>query len=123
MGLGKHNITSGEQYAKLLIEDIREMSKLDNKEGSMEETAVEYWCVEIKEACIKKYADYVAGDEEDYRLSEEEMRDLYQKAVETMTSELIESLVMKGDISMAVGSKGEILYSITEKGKKRFGNV
>lgn len=122
MGLQNFNITSGEEYANILIEQIWISHK--KHEGTEAEAEVlMYWCREIKAACIKRYADYIAGDEVDYKLSEEEMAELYRRAIEKMTGEILEKLLDNGDVVMGVSEEGEIVYSSTEQGRKRVRNV
>lgn len=119
MGLEEFNITDGEQYANLLTEEIWLSHRKHGSGNEAEDEVIEYWCQEIKQACIKRYAEYIAGDEEDYRLGDGEMMELYRKAVDRVTSEAIEALLEKGDIRMGVSQTGEILYSTTDQGKKK----
>jgi len=119
MGLEEFNITDGEKYANLLTEEIWLSHRKHGSGTEAEAEVIEYWCEGIKEACIKRYAEYIAGDEEDYRLGDGEMMELYRKAVDRVTSEAIEALLEKGDIRMGVSETGEILYSTTEQGRKK----
>lgn len=118
MGLDDFNITSGEEYASILAEEIRASHKVYGTGTEIEEEIIEYWCEEIKQACIKRYLDYVKGREDDYRLDDKEIMELYKKAIDRMTSEALDSLLERGHIQMSISGDGDIVYSSTEKGKK-----
>lgn len=118
--LSNENISSGDQYADLLIETIRISHTVCSGSDRVDDEVVDKWCENIREACLSKYADYISGEVEDYRLEEKEVMDLYDKAVSDITAELLASLVEKGDVKMAIREDGEIVYSATEKGKKRY---
>jgi hypothetical protein len=117
MSLNKHNITDGEQYANILINDIL-LSHLENSsDNPIEDETIKYWCEEIKKASIIRYKDYIEGSVEDYRFTEEEMMELYRQAIAAMVGETLESLVGKELVTMSIDENGEIVYKATEKGK------
>lgn len=118
MGLRRHNITDGEQYAALLIEDIRTIHA-GSKSNAMEDDIINYWCEEIKKASVSRYQAYIEGELEDFMFTDEDLKELYEKAISSMIGETLEALVEKGDVAMGVDSEGEIVYQATEKGKKR----
>lgn len=107
----KQNINSGEDYARLLTETIKEA------DGPLPEQLVEYWCEEIWELAISSYNDYIMGKKDDYLLSDTDMNEAYERAGIRYTQEMVNGLVDKGMIQAGVGEDGEILYSLTEKGK------
>jgi len=108
----RENINSGEDYAKILVNTIKEA------DGPLPEELVEYWCEEIWELAINSYNDYIAGKKDDYLLSDVDMDEAYNRAGIKYTQEMVNGLVDKGMIQAGVGPEGEILYSLTEKGKK-----
>lgn len=108
MSLEGFNIRSGDDYADLLIGDLRIMTEQDG----MEEDLFKMWEKHIRKLCNKRYYDYVAGDAESFMLSEQEMLQTYKDSTMEYTSEILTSLVEKGKVSLAINEDGEILYGI-----------
>jgi len=108
----RENINSGEEYAKILTSTIREA------EGPLPEELVEYWCEDIWEMAINSYNDYITGKKDDYLLSDVDMNEAFDRAGIRYTQEILNGMVDKGVVQANVGEGGEILYSLTEKGKK-----
>jgi hypothetical protein len=107
-----HNINSGEDYARLLTETISQA------DGPLPEQLVEYWCEDIWEMAVNSYNDYIAGKKDDYLLSDVDMNEAYDRAGIRYTQEILNGLVDKGIVQAGVSEEGEILYSLTEEGKK-----
>ena len=108
MGLENHSIQSGDDYADLLIGDLRVMVE---QEG-MEEDLFKVWEKHIRKLCNLRYYQYVSGDVESFMLSEQEMMQTYKDSTMEYTGEILSSLVEKGEVSMAINADGEILYGI-----------
>ena len=108
----RENINSGEEYAKILTSTIREA------EGPLPEELVEYWCEDIWEMAINSYNDYITGKKDNYLLSDVDMNEAFDRAGIRYTQEILNGMVDKGVVQANVGEGGEILYSLTEKGKK-----
>lgn len=108
----RENINSGEDYAKLLIETIK------SADGPLPEQLVEYWCEDIWEMAINSYNDYIIGKKEDYLLSDFDLNEAYDRAGLKYTQDILNGLVDKGMVQAGVGENGDILYSLTEEGKK-----
>ncbi len=108
----RENINSGEEYAKILTSTIREA------EGPLPEELVEYWCEDIWEMAINSYNDYITGKKDDYLLSDVDMNEAFDRAGIRYTQEILNGMVDKGVVQAEIGEGGEILYSLTEEGKK-----
>ncbi len=108
----RENINSGEEYAKILTSTIREA------EGPLPEELVEYWCEDIWEMAINSYNDYITGKKDDYLLSDVDMNEAFDRAGIRYTQEILNGMVDKGVVQASIGEGGEILYSLTEEGKK-----
>lgn len=111
MGLDGFNIQSGDDYANLLINDLRVMV---DKEG-MEEDLFKVWEKHIRNLCNLRYYQYVSGDVESFMLSESEMMQTYKDSTMEYTGELLASLVEKGKVSMAINEGGEIVYGLPKE--------
>lgn len=111
MSLENHSIQSGDDYADLLIGDLRVMV---DKEG-MEEDLFKVWEKHIRKLCNLRYYQYVSGDVESFMLSESEMMQTYKDSTMEYTGELLASLVEKGKVSMAINADGEILYGLPKE--------
>lgn len=120
--LSEESFSSGEEYAKSLINLIN-LSRLEDPTSKAEDNEVyEYWFKEIIEGCKLKYYKYICGDEPSYRLNEEEIMSYYKTAVKKLTGDILTKLVDSGDVKMGVDSEGEIVYAATESGLKRVKN-
>lgn len=108
MGLDGFNIQSGDDYANLLINDLRVMV---DKEG-MEEDLFKVWEKHIRKLCNLRYYQYISGDVESFMLSDSEMMQTYKDSTLEYTGEILSSLVEKGKVSMSINQDGEILYGI-----------
>ena len=108
MGLGGFNIQSGDDYANLLINDLRVMVE---QEG-MEEELFAIWEKHIRKLCNLRYYEYISGDVQSFMLSEQEMMQTYKDSTMEYTGEILASLVEKGKVSMAINADGEILYGL-----------
>ena len=111
MGLQDFNIQSGDDYANLLINDLRVMVE---QEG-MEEDLFKVWEKHIRKLCNLRYYQYVSGDVESFMLSESEMMQTYKDSTLEYTGELLAILVEKGKVSMAINQDGEILYGLPKE--------
>ena len=107
-----HDINSGEDYAKLLTDTLRQA------DGPLPDELVEYWCENVWEMAVNSYNNYVAGKKDDYLLSDEDITEAYERAGIRYTQEILNGMVDKGIVQANVGEGGEILYSLTEEGKK-----
>lgn len=107
-----HDINSGEDYARLLTSSIKEA------DGPLPDELVEYWCENVWEMAVNSYNDYITGKKDDYLLSDEDITEAYERAGIRYTQEILNGMVDKGVVQVNVGEGGEILYSLTEEGKK-----
>ena len=108
MGLQDFNIQSGDDYANLLINDLRVMVEIEG----MEEELFVIWEKHIRKLCNLRYYQYVSGDVESFMLSESEMMQTYKDSTMEYTGEILASLVEKGKVSMSINQDGEILYGL-----------
>ena len=108
MGLQDFNIQSGDDYADLLINDLRVMVEIEG----MEEDLFKVWEKNIRNLCNLRYYQYVSGDVDSFMLSDSEMMQTYKDSTLEYTGEILASLVEKGEVSMAINADGEILYGL-----------
>ena len=107
------NINSGEDYAKILIDTLREAPS-----DEMPLDLLNYWCKNVYGAAIKSYNDYILGNRETFMLHIEEIEKCYEDAGLQYTQDLLNGMVDKGVIEALINESGEIVYGLTEKGKK-----
>lgn len=105
----------GNHYADLIIRDLKSFTE---SEDGIPEFIMEYWETEIRSLCVHRFNEYIHG-QQDFTLTDEDMMATYKIAVEKMTAETLENLVENGDVSLSVSDGGDILYSLSEQGKKR----
>lgn len=113
--LENHNISSGDDYANLLIAALNEMKS----ESPLEDEILRFWFIEIRKLCVEKYNQYIIGKQETYMLSDEEIDGAYKVAVEQMVSGALEDLSEKGLLEISIDESGEVLYGLSKEGKKQ----
>lgn len=106
MSIENYNIRSGDDYADLLIGDIKET----NDELGLADEVLDYWFIEIRKICNKRYLDYVEGSVDSFMLSEEDMIDTYKEATLKYTGDLLAELVDSGEVSVSINEDGEMIY-------------
>lgn len=113
----EHEFRDAEHYAST-IRDIILTIEPENGEEPLPENLVKYWADNLYEACLKAYHDYLIGKRDDYRLTDKESFDEYDKAGIQFTQELVDSMVDKDLLQVSISPEGEFLYSATSKGQK-----
>lgn len=69
--------------------------------------------------CVIKAMDHNLDTKGDYRLDEQDMINVYQKAIETHIAESIADALQEGIIEITgVDPSGDLIYGITEAGQK-----
>ena len=102
-----YSFSSGDEYADILIRNLIESDDLSQE---LPEDLINYWAEEIRKICNERYALYIRGEADDYRLYEGDMLDTYKEASLKATQDIIRDLVEKGEVQMAVNDQGEIVY-------------
>lgn len=113
--LENHNITNGDDYANLLIAALNEAKS----ESPLEDEMLRFWFIEIRKMCVEKYHQYIIGKEETFMLSDVEIDNAYKTAVEHMVNDALEDLSEKGLLEISIDESGEVLYGLSEEGKKQ----
>jgi hypothetical protein len=110
------NITSGDDYAKILIESVVE-SEIDIPTSErMDPDLFIIWKKIIHKESNSKWQDYIIGKNDSYLFSDIEFTETFQKASQELVSDTLAGLFDKEMVKMSVGDDGEILYSLTEHG-------
>ncbi|NDA78737.1 MAG: hypothetical protein EB010_12430 [Acidimicrobiia bacterium] len=109
----KDNINSGHDYAKILIDTLRE-----TPDPLMPQELLDYWCENIYDMAVKSYNDYIVGKKDYFELSMEEVEKAYEDAGLKYTQDILNGMLDKDLIKALIDETGEIVYSLTEKGKK-----
>ena len=102
-----YSFSSGDEYADILIRNLIESDDLSQE---LPEDLINYWAEEIRKACNERYALYIRGEADDFRLYEGDMLDTYKEASLKATQDIITGLVEKGEVQMAINEEGEIVY-------------
>ena len=102
-----YSFSSGEEYADILIRNLIESDDLSQE---LPEDLINYWAEEIRKICNERYALYIRGEADDFRLYEGDMLDTYKEASLKATQDIIRNLVEKGEVQMAINDQGEIVY-------------
>lgn len=111
------NITSGDDYANVLISSVEESDLELPIDQRMDPELFTIWKKIVYKESNSKWQDYITGEVESYLFSDEEFAETFQKATQQLVSETLAGLFDKELVEMSVGNDGEILYSLTEQGK------
>lgn len=110
----KHNIGSGADYAKLIIDEIKSIDEPNENVKNVWPYLFEL----IKEKAHLNWHFYLLGSRESYMFSDSELQELWDKASLDYLQTEINGLVDKGMLVAGINEEGEVVYSITEEGKK-----
>lgn len=111
------NIQSGEDYARVMINTIVEGESSLPEEERIDVKLLQYWCDEIAIFADKTWNAYIIGERETYIFDDVEFRQLFDNAGLRYASDILNGLVDKDMIQVGVREDGELVYSLTEKGK------
>lgn len=111
--LEHHNITSEDQYAELLIEALGS-EELD----PVQQEFMPFWYIEIRKKCNEKYQDYILGTEETFILTDEELDETHNKAIDNVVSISLSNLSDKGMLDISINEDGDMLFGLSDKGKQ-----
>jgi len=112
----ENDFKDAEHYAST-IRDIILNTEPDPEDEPMPVDLINYWADNMYNACYKAYNDYIIGKRDDYRLSDTESYEQYEKAGLRFTQELVNGMVDRDLLEVSVSPEGDLLYSTTEKGK------
>lgn len=108
MSLENFNIQSGDEYADLLIENLR---GYDEFNSSLPDDLMKYWEDGVRKLCNERYSLYMKGKIDSYLLTDDDMLNTYKEASLKMTGDILAELVEKGEVKMGINENGEIVYS------------
>lgn len=115
--MSKDNIQSGQDYARVLIDIIIEGELSYPQKDRMDSRLLNYWTEEIKNFADETWQKYIVGQRESYLFDEDEMKVLYEKAGLRYASDILNGLIDKEMIEVGVREDGELVYSLTDKGR------
>jgi hypothetical protein len=113
-----NNINSGSEYADLLINTLQEEDDTIPEEHRMPSEVMNYWIKEIKSYANETYTSYILGERDSYQFSDDEISELYERATIQYTNDILEGLIDKGLVEMSVGKTGDILFGLSDEGRK-----
>jgi hypothetical protein len=111
-----HDFRDAEHYASTIRNIIIEEATCVSDEPALPETLVAYWAENMYDMCYKAYNDYIIGKRDDYKLSDIESYEQFEKAGLQYTQELVDGMVDRDLLEVSVGQGGDLLYSTTKKG-------
>jgi hypothetical protein len=113
-----NNITSGKDYAHLIISNIVKIEKTLPLNQQMPIGLFIHLTTLIEIKSDKYYLEYIIGKRKTFIFENNELIDIFNKAGELYASDIIDGLVDKGMLEASIDEKGEILYGTTKKGNK-----
>lgn len=115
--MDQDNIQSGQDYARIIINTIFEGELSLSEDMRMDSKLLQYWSDEIMTHADKTWQEYIIGERETYIFYDEEFRQLFENAGLRYASDILNGLVDKDMVQVGVREDGELVYSLTEKGK------
>lgn len=116
--INPNEINSGSDYAQIVIDSIIETEKTLPVDQQMPLDLLTHLTKLIETEADKHYAAYIIGKRETFLFSDVELNDLFNKAGELYVGDMIDGLVDKDMLEVSIDENGEMLYGITEKGRK-----
>lgn len=116
--INPNDINSGSDYAQIVIDAILETEKTLPVDQQMPLDLLTHLTKLIETEADKHYAEYIIGKRETFLFSDVELNDLFNKAGELYVGDMIDGLVDKDMLEVSISADGEMLYGITEKGRK-----
>ena len=108
----KHH-NSASEYIQDVIGTMQEINEIE----PMMDELFGCWCDEVTNKCNERYQQYVDGQVEDYKLTDEDMETTLRNANTKLIGDALAELLDKGMVKMSVGKDGEVYYSTTDKGQ------
>jgi hypothetical protein len=118
-----NNIESGNDYARLLIDEILKDEDTAPLNKKMPILLLSFWIDEIKTLADNTWTQYIVGKRDSYEFTLDEFDQTFNRAGLKYTEELLDGLVDKGMVEVRIGEKGDILYGVTEEGIKIANNL
>lgn len=115
--MSDQNIQSGHDYARIVIETLTSTELTLPEDERMDDRLMYYMCEEVEAFANVAWSDYIIGKRETYLFDDEEFRKLFENAGLKYASDLLNGLVDKEMVQVGVREDGELVYSITDKGK------
>ena len=112
------NINSGADYANTIITSVIDAESNLPADQRLPSLLLTLWCQEITNKADETWMEYITGKRETYLMSDVEMKDLFDNAGMKYVSELVDGMVDKDVLETYVDENGDILYGLTENGKK-----
>jgi len=107
------NIKSGREYGELLVSTLK-----DTTSDETPPVLLKYWYKNIFNLAVKSYNQYIIGNKDTFILNIEEIDKCYDDAGLQYTQDLLNGMIDKGVIEALINDSGEIVYGLTDKGKK-----
>lgn len=112
------NINSGADYANVIITSVIDAESDLPVDQRLPSLLLTFWCQEIANKADETWMEYITGKRETYLMSDVEMKDLFDNAGVKYVSKLVDGMVDNDVLETYVDENGDILYGLTENGKK-----
>lgn len=112
------NINSGNDYARLLIDEILKGEDEAPLGKKMPILLLSFWIDEIKTLADITWSEYIVGKRDMFEFSAEEFEKTFDNAGIKYVEELLDGLIDKGMVEVGVGRGGDLLYKVTDEGIK-----
>lgn len=117
--MNNHNVTSGGDYALLLINTLLESQNEVDDRDKLDSNMLKNLFTRIHEHANASWEEYIKGNRETYLFADNEMEAIFEIAIQDTTADLLEGLIERDMVAIsAVNENGELLYSLTEKGEE-----
>jgi len=117
------NINSGADYAQIVVNAILKEEKKLPIEQQMPIGILHYLTEQVNHLANQHYQDYILGKRDTFMFSDVELETMFNKAGELYVGDLIDEAVDNNLMQTYIGKSGEILYGLSEEGKKELKKI
>ena len=108
---------AAESYQSELLLALIETQSEMNGEGLIP-PVFGVWITLVSKLCEKRRKEYLSGKSETFKLDQDELKETYEEALTSWVDEGITAMVKKGVLEVAVDKDGEMVYGLSDKGRK-----
>lgn len=115
--MGAENIHSGQDYARLVIDTMTEAELTLPEDERMDDRLLKYLFEEIEAFAPETWYLYLTGKRDTFMFDDKEFKKLFENAGLKYASDILNGLVDKEMVQVGVREDGELVYSMTDKGR------
>lgn len=102
-------------YYNLIIGEIEDVDKHEEENKKMDQLLLNIWSNLIEFSVNNSVFQYMSGQRSNYKLTDQEFKDIYKIAAMQYVNHVVSGLNNKGLLNLTVNSEGEMIYELKNK--------